>query len=86
MFSSSSDACYSIFLSLLQEHAEKAPMKWNWLKYLDTLLKLNPYAKIARRMLLLSMQQSIETKEPDKGGKFIAERLWLILTSPNNSW
>lgn len=85
MFSFSNDACYSIFLSLLQEDAEKDPMKRNRLKYLDTLLKLNLYAKTASRMLLLSMEQSMETKEPDKGGKFTVERLWLILTSPNNS-
>nr|XP_027086795.1 60S ribosomal protein L4-1-like [Coffea arabica] len=46
----------------IKKVVKRAPMKKNPLKNLNCLLKLNPYAKTARRMALLAEKQRVEAK------------------------
>ncbi|KAL5710355.1 60S ribosomal protein L4 [Ranunculus cassubicifolius] len=45
------------------KESKRAPMKKNPLKNLNVLLKLNPYAKTARRMALLAEAQRVKSKK-----------------------
>lgn len=47
----------------IKKDVKRAPMKKNPLKNLNVLLKLNPYAKTARRMSLLSEAQRVKAKK-----------------------
>jgi len=47
----------------IKNDSKRAPMKKNPLKNLNTLLKLNPYAKTARRMSLLAEAQRVKAKK-----------------------
>ncbi|KAA8518809.1 hypothetical protein F0562_016417 [Nyssa sinensis] len=47
----------------IKKDVKRAPMKKNPLKNLNTLLKLNPYAKTARRMALLAEAQRVKAKK-----------------------
>ncbi|MCL7032121.1 hypothetical protein MKW94_024845 [Papaver nudicaule] len=47
----------------IKKDSKKAPMKKNPLKNLNTLLRLNPYAKTARRMALLAEAQRVKAKK-----------------------
>ncbi|KAI3960495.1 hypothetical protein MKW98_002994 [Papaver atlanticum] len=47
----------------IKKDAKRAPMKKNPLKNLNTLLRLNPYAKTARRMALLAEAQRVKAKK-----------------------
>ncbi|TQE11369.1 hypothetical protein C1H46_003103 [Malus baccata] len=47
----------------IKKDAKRAPMKKNPLKNLNTLLKLNPYAKTARRMALLAEAERVKAKK-----------------------
>ncbi|KAL3536318.1 hypothetical protein ACH5RR_004779 [Cinchona calisaya] len=47
----------------IEEEVKRAPMKKNPLKNLNVLLKLNPYAKTARRMTLLAEAQRAKSKK-----------------------
>lgn len=47
----------------IKKDVKRAPMKKNPLKNLNTMLKLNPYAKTARRMALLAEAQRVKSKK-----------------------
>ncbi|RZC69810.1 hypothetical protein C5167_032943 [Papaver somniferum] len=47
----------------IKKDSKRAPMKKNPLKNLNVLLKLNPYAKTARRMALLAEAQRVKAKK-----------------------
>ncbi|RZC83568.1 hypothetical protein C5167_046353 [Papaver somniferum] len=47
----------------IKKDSKRAPMKKNPLKNLNTLLRLNPYAKTARRMALLAEAQRVKAKK-----------------------
>ncbi|KAI3932305.1 hypothetical protein MKW98_025025 [Papaver atlanticum] len=47
----------------IKKDSKRAPMKKNPLKNLKFLLKLNPYAKTARRMALLAEVQRVKAKK-----------------------
>ncbi|KAG6692885.1 hypothetical protein I3842_10G137100 [Carya illinoinensis] len=47
----------------IKKEVKRAPMKKNPLKNLNTLLKLNPYAKTARRMALLAEAERVKAKK-----------------------
>ncbi|KAI5674153.1 hypothetical protein M9H77_14517 [Catharanthus roseus] len=47
----------------IKKEVKRAPMKKNPLKNLNVLLKLNPYAKTARRMALLAEAQRVKSKQ-----------------------
>ena len=47
----------------IKKDVKRAPMKKNPLKNLNALLKLNPYAKTARRMALLAEAERVKAKE-----------------------
>ena len=56
-------------------------MKKNPLKNLNTMLKLNPYAKTARRMALLAEAQRVKAKQEklDKKRKQIPKvNIWIL--------
>ncbi|KAF6140700.1 hypothetical protein GIB67_013993 [Kingdonia uniflora] len=52
----------------IKKDVKRAPLKKNPLKNLNTMLRLNPYAKTARRMALLSEAERVKAKK-DKLGK-----------------
>ncbi|RZC89885.1 hypothetical protein C5167_028951 [Papaver somniferum] len=47
----------------IKKDAKRAPMKKNHLKNLNTMFRLNPYAKTARRMALLAEAQRVKAKK-----------------------
>ncbi|KAJ0088867.1 hypothetical protein Patl1_32022 [Pistacia atlantica] len=47
----------------IKKEVKRAPMKKNPLKNLNTMLRLNPYAKTARRMSLLAEAQRVKAKK-----------------------
>lgn len=47
----------------IKKEVKRAPMKKNPLKNLNTFLKLNPYAKTARRMALLAEAERVKSKK-----------------------
>ncbi|WKA00798.1 hypothetical protein VitviT2T_019120 [Vitis vinifera] len=47
----------------IKKEMKRAPMKKNPLKNLNTMLKLNPYAKTTRRMALLAEAQRVKAKK-----------------------
>ncbi|XP_021800193.1 60S ribosomal protein L4-like [Prunus avium] len=57
-----SDEVQSVVRPIKKEF-KRAPLKKNPLKNLNTLLKLNPYAKTARRMALLAEEQRVKAKK-----------------------
>lgn len=59
----------------VNDEVKRAPMKKNPLKNLNTMLRLNPYAKTARRMALLAEEQRVKAKKEklDKKRKPITE-------------
>ncbi|GMP85226.1 hypothetical protein CsSME_00038463 [Camellia sinensis var. sinensis] len=59
----------------IKKEVKRAPMKKNPLKNLNTMLKLNPYAKTAKRMALLAEAQRLKSKKEklDKKRKQISK-------------
>lgn len=47
----------------IKKEVKRAPLKKNPLKNLNTMLRLNPYAKTARRMALLAEEQRVKAKK-----------------------
>ena len=67
---------------------KRAPMKKNPLKNLNTLLKLNPYAKTARRAALLAEAQRVKAKKEklDKKRTPIAKEEATAIRSAGKAW
>ncbi|KAK2977607.1 hypothetical protein RJ640_007243 [Escallonia rubra] len=65
----------------IKKEVKRAPLKKNPLKNLNTMLKLNPYAKTARRMSLLAEAQRVKAKKEklDKKRKPITTVYLLLL-------
>jgi hypothetical protein len=64
----------------LQEGPKRAPLKKNPLRNLGALLKLNPYAKTARRMELLA---EVRTQLSRNAGSCLCDGVnWLQRLSP----
>ncbi|CAI9098089.1 OLC1v1034672C1 [Oldenlandia corymbosa var. corymbosa] len=53
----------------IKKEVKRAPMKKNPLKNLNVLLKLNPYAKTARRMALLAEAERVKSKKEKLAAK-----------------
>ncbi|XP_044472627.1 60S ribosomal protein L4-like isoform X2 [Mangifera indica] len=71
----------------IKKEVKRAPMKKNPLKNLNTMLRLNPYAKTARRMSLLAEAQRVKAKKEklDKMRKPITKNspsFWVICGEP----
>ncbi|KAB2604305.1 hypothetical protein ACFX13_033258 [Malus domestica] len=72
----------------IKKDAKRAPMKKNPLKNLNTLLKLNPYAKTARRMSLLAEEQRVKAKKEklDKKRKPITKEEATAIKAAGKAW
>uniref|UniRef100_A0A5B7B3U7 Putative 60S ribosomal protein L4 n=1 Tax=Davidia involucrata TaxID=16924 RepID=A0A5B7B3U7_DAVIN len=72
----------------IKEEVKRAPMKKNPLKNLNTLLKLNPYAKTARRMALLAEAQRVKAKKEklDKKREHISKEEVASIKAAGKSW
>lgn len=70
----------------IKKDVKRAPMKKNPLKNLNAMLKLNPYAKAARRMALLAEAQRVKSKKEklDQKRKQISKVLLLICSAMLN--
>lgn len=67
----------------IKKEVKRAPMKKNPLKNLNAMLKLNPYAKAARRMALLAEAQRVKSKKEklDQKRKQISKVHLLLICS-----
>ncbi|KAH9735520.1 hypothetical protein WN944_003795 [Citrus x changshan-huyou] len=72
----------------IKTEVKRAPMKKNPLKNLNTLLRLNPYAKTARRMSLLAEAQRVKAKKEklDKKRKPITKEEAAAIKSAGKAW
>uniref|UniRef100_A0A5B7B462 Putative 60S ribosomal protein L4 n=1 Tax=Davidia involucrata TaxID=16924 RepID=A0A5B7B462_DAVIN len=72
----------------IKKDVKRAPMKKNPLKNLNTLLKLNPYAKTARRMALLAEAQRVKAKKEklDKKRKQITKEEAAGIKAGGKAW
>ncbi|KAF6134922.1 hypothetical protein GIB67_002323 [Kingdonia uniflora] len=76
----------------IKKDVKRAPLKKNPLKNLNTMLRLNPYVKTARRMALLSEAERVKAKKEKLGkkrsnvSKLYFGDLWLGVEELRNSW
>ncbi|CAL5351172.1 unnamed protein product [Camellia sinensis] len=72
----------------IKKEVKRAPMKKNPLKNLNTMLKLNPYAKTAKRMALLAEAQRLKSKKEklDKKRKQISKEEATKSKSAGKAW
>ncbi|KAE8671641.1 60S ribosomal protein L4-1 [Hibiscus syriacus] len=72
----------------IKKEVKRAPMKKNPLKNLNVMLKLNPYAKTARRMSLLAEAQRVKAKKEklDKKRKPISKEEASAIKSAGKAW
>ncbi|KAF3442082.1 hypothetical protein FNV43_RR15998 [Rhamnella rubrinervis] len=72
----------------IKKDFKRAPMKKNPLKNLNTLLKLNPYAKTARRMSLLAEAQRVKAKKEklEKKRKPITQEEASAIKAAGKAW
>ncbi|CAK9164778.1 unnamed protein product [Ilex paraguariensis] len=72
----------------IKKEVKRAPMKKNPLKNLNTLLKLNPYTKTAKRMSLLAEAQRVKAKKEklDKKRKNITKEDATAIKAAGKSW
>ncbi|KAI5325465.1 hypothetical protein PRUPE_6G242600 [Prunus persica] len=82
-----SDEVQSVVRPIKKEF-KRAPLKKNPLKNLNTLLKLNPYAKTARRMALLAEEQRVKAKKEklDKKRKPISKEEASTIKAAGKAW
>ncbi|XP_041023925.1 60S ribosomal protein L4-like [Juglans microcarpa x Juglans regia] len=82
-----SDEVQSVVKPIKRE-VKRAPMKKNPLKNLNTLLKLNPYAKTARRMALLAEAERVKAKKEklDKKRKQITKDEASAIQAAGKAW
>ncbi|KAG6643024.1 60S ribosomal protein L4 [Carya illinoinensis] len=72
----------------IKKDVKRAPLKKNPLKNLNTLLKLNPYAKTARRMALLAEAERVKAKKEklDKKRKPITKEEATAIQAAGKAW
>lgn len=72
----------------IKKDVKRAPMKKNPLKNLNTMLRLNPYAKTARRMALLAEAQRVKSKKEklDEKRKPISKEEATAIKAASKSW
>ncbi|XAR50986.1 hypothetical protein NMG60_11005467 [Bertholletia excelsa] len=72
----------------IKKEVKRAPLKKNPLKNLNTMLKLNPYAKTARRMALLAEAQRVKSKKEklDKKRKQISKEEAATIKAAGKAW
>ncbi|XP_022748479.1 60S ribosomal protein L4-like [Durio zibethinus] len=72
----------------IKKEIKRAPLKKNPLKNLNAMLKLNPYAKTARRMSLLAEAQRVKAKKEklDKKRKPISKEEATVIKSAGKAW
>ncbi|KAL5708945.1 60S ribosomal protein L4 [Ranunculus cassubicifolius] len=72
----------------IKKESKRAPMKKNPLKNLNVLLKLNPYAKTARRMALLAEAQRVKSKKEklDKKRKPVSKEEATKIKAAGKAW
>ncbi|XVE83252.1 hypothetical protein DITRI_Ditri16bG0072800 [Diplodiscus trichospermus] len=72
----------------IKKEVKRAPLKKNPLKNLNAMLKLNPYAKTARRMSLLAESQRVKAKKEklDKKRKPISKEEAAAIRSAGKAW
>ncbi|XP_041026708.1 60S ribosomal protein L4-like [Juglans microcarpa x Juglans regia] len=72
----------------IKKEVKRAPMKKNPLKNLNTLLKLNPYAKTARRMALLAEAERVKAKKEklDKKRKPVTKEEATAIQAAGKAW
>jgi len=82
-----SDEVQSVVKPIKKEF-KRAPMKKNPLKNLNTLLKLNPYAKTARRMAVLAEAERVKAKKEklDKKRKPITKEEAAAIKAAGKAW
>ncbi|KAL6534222.1 60S ribosomal protein L4A [Orobanche hederae] len=82
-----SDEVQSVVRPIKRE-IKRAPMKKNPLKNLNVMLKLNPYAKTAKRMALLAEAERVKAKKEklDKKRKHITKEEASAIQSAGKSW
>ncbi|GKV47503.1 hypothetical protein SLEP1_g54404 [Rubroshorea leprosula] len=72
----------------INKEIKRAPLKKNPLKNLNTMLKLNPYAKTARRMALLAEAQRVKAKNEklEKKRKPISKEEATAIKAAGKAW
>ncbi|KAK2647692.1 hypothetical protein Ddye_015181 [Dipteronia dyeriana] len=72
----------------IKKEVKRAPMKKNPLKNLNTMLRLNPYAKTARRMSLLAEAQRVKAKKEklDKKRKPVTKEEAMAIKAAGKAW
>ncbi|GFP83738.1 60S ribosomal protein l4-1 [Phtheirospermum japonicum] len=72
----------------IKKEVKRAPLKKNPLKNLNVMLKLNPYAKAAKRMALLAEAQRVKAKQEklEKKRKPISKEEAAKIQSAGKSW
>ncbi|KAG6437377.1 hypothetical protein SASPL_102292 [Salvia splendens] len=72
----------------IKKEVNRAPLKKNPLKNLNVMLKLNPYAKAAKRMALLAEAQRVKAKQEklDKKRKPITKEEAASIKSASKGW
>ncbi|TYH91189.1 hypothetical protein ES332_A13G099800v1 [Gossypium tomentosum] len=72
----------------IKKEIKRAPLKKNPLKNLNAMLKLNPYAKTARRMALLAEAQRVKAKKEklDKKRKPVSKEEATAIKSAGKAW
>ncbi|KAJ7972456.1 60S ribosomal protein L4 [Quillaja saponaria] len=71
-----------------KKEVKRAPLKKNPLKNLNTMLRLNPYAKTARRMALLAEEQRLKAKKEklDKKRKQVPKEEAAAVKAAGKAW
>ncbi|KAI4349207.1 hypothetical protein L6164_009827 [Bauhinia variegata] len=72
----------------IKKEVKRAPLKKNPLKNLNAMLKLNPYAKTARRMSLLAEAQRVKAKQEklDKKRKSVPKEEASAIKAAGKAW
>ncbi|XP_050371902.1 60S ribosomal protein L4 [Argentina anserina] len=72
----------------IKKEVKRAPLKKNPLKNLNTMLRLNPYAKTAKRMALLAEEQRLKSKKEklDRKRKIVSKEQATTIKAAGKAW
>ncbi|KAL6185348.1 hypothetical protein ACLB2K_041482 [Fragaria x ananassa] len=72
----------------IKKEVKRAPLKKNPLKNLNTMLRLNPYAKTAKRMALLAEEQRLKSKKEklDRKRKIVSKEEATTIKAAGKAW